>query len=262
MAERRDELSATGVVVRHGYVPVLDGLDLTIREGDPPTGLVGESATGKTTLARTLLGVLKPVAGSVTFDGRRLGRMGRREKRVMQAAVGSVRQNGLVSVKDERRSAAELLVAAFTRARRAGRETGLDPEAMLALVELEPDVAVRPPVQLSGGQRQRLALATALATRPSILILDEPVTAIDEHARRSVMGKVAAFAAEHGTGMLLISHDLPMLSQVTERVHVLAEGRIVESGPLRDLMTSPQHEVTRGLSAALPQAYLTAGALR
>lgn len=262
MAAQNDELVATDISVNHGSVPVLTGLNLAVRAGDPPTGLIGESATGKTTLARTLTGNVKPGQGSVTFNGRRLGRLSRRDKRELEAAVGYVRQNGTVQVKDERRPASALLADAFKRARRAGRETGLGPDEMLELVELEPHVALRPPVQLSGGQRQRLALAVALATKPSILILDEPVTAIDEHARRSVMGSVGAWANEHGVGLLLISHDLPMISQVTQNVHVLAEGRIVESGPLRELMTSPEHEVTRGFATALPQAYLTAGAVR
>lgn len=262
MAAQRDELIARGVSVRQGYTQVLSGLDLTLQAGAEPMGLVGESATGKTTLARTLVGQIKPDQGTVTLNGRKISSSSPRDKKFRDVTVRFISQNGMFSAKDSVLTGEKLLKSAFTKARRAGRESGLDAQTMFDLVGLAAHDAARAVNYISGGQRQRLALAIALATRPKILILDEPVTALDEPSRRTVMRDVVDWCAQEGTGILLISHDLPLLEQVTTTTHVLAEGRIVESGPLRDLMTSPQHQVTRGLAEAIPQAYLTAGAMR
>ncbi len=262
MATQRDELVAQGISVQQGRVQVLSGLDFTLRSGDAPVGLVGESATGKSTLARALVGKLKTSQGLVTLNGRKITSVSLRDKKFRDSAVRFIPQNGAFDGNDSVLPGEKLIKTAFTKARRAGRESGLDATTMFDLVGLAAHDVNRPVHYISGGQKQRLALAVALATRPRILILDEPVTALDEPSRRSVMRDVMAWCADDGTGVLLISHDLPLLEQVTETTHVLAEGRIVESGPLRELMAQPQHQVTRDLATALPHAYITAGAMR
>lgn len=262
MAAQHDELVARGVSVRQGRVQVLSDLDFTLRSGDAPAGLVGESATGKSTLARTLVGYLKPDQGQVTLNGRKISSASPRDKKFRSTAVRFIAQNGAFTPNDSVLPGQKLVKAALTKARRSGRETGLDAASMFDLVGLATHDTTRPVNNISGGQRQRLALAVALATRPRILILDEPVTALDEPSRRSVMRDVIAWCAQEGTGVLLVSHDLPLIEQVTSTTHVLAEGKIVESGPLRDLMASPVHQVTKDLATALPKAYLTAGAMR
>lgn len=262
MATQRDELVARGVSVQQGRVQVLSELDFTIRSGDEPIGLVGESATGKSTLARTLVGQLKADRGQVMLNGRKISSVSLRDKKYRDVAVRFIAQNGAFNGNDMLLTGEKLVKAALTKARRAGRESGLDAPTMFELVGLAGHDANRRVNDISGGQRQRLALAVALATRPRILILDEPVTALDEPSRRTVMRDVMAWCAQEGTGILLISHDLPLLEQVTSTTHVLADGKIVESGPLRDLMAAPKHQVTRDLAIALPKAYLTAGAMR
>lgn len=261
MAVQRDELIARGLSVQHGSLRVLDGLDLTLRSGDEPVGLIGESATGKSTLARVMVGQTKPQGGAVTFNGRRVAGLSPRDKKYREVALRFVPQNGAFSPSESAQVAQKMVKTAFTKARRAGRESGLDLEAMLTLVGLAPHDAARPVNDISGGQRQRLALAIALATRPRILILDEPVTALDEPSRRIVMRDVSEWIGEQGTGLMLISHDLPLIEQVTSTTHVLADGKIVATGPLRDLFANPTHPVIQGMAGALSQAYLTAGTM-
>lgn len=262
MAAQHDELVARGVSVRRGRTQVLSDLDFTVRSGDAPAGLVGESATGKSTLASTLVGELKADRGLVTLNGRKISSVSPRDKKFRGSAVRFISQNGAFTASDTALSGQKLVKAALTKARRAGLETGLDAQTMFDLVGLATHDTTRGLSYVSGGQRQRIALAVALATRPRILILDEPVTALDEPSRRSVMSDVMAWCAQEGTGVLLVSHDLPLIEQVTSTTHVLADGKIVESGPLRELMASPVHQVTQDLATALPKAYLTAGAMR
>lgn len=261
MAAQHDELIASDITVYLGAQDVLVGASLEMRSGDDPIGMVGESATGKSTFARALAGQTKTYSGTVTLNGRRIMSSSPKDKKFRNAVLSFVSQNGAFGPKDSALAGIKLLTSAFTRARRAGRETGLTPDTMLDLVGLQPHDAARPVNYISGGQRQRLALAIALATKPRFLILDEPVTALDEPSRRVVMRDVVDWAQAQGTAILLISHDLPLIEQVTTTTHVLAEGRIVESGPLSELMADPQHRVTRDLAGSVSEAYLTAGAM-
>ncbi|HYQ76414.1 ATP-binding cassette domain-containing protein, partial [Cellulomonas sp.] len=137
--------------------------------------------------------------------------------------------------------------------RKAGRATGLQPEDVLARVGLEPRFLDRTLHSLSGGEKQRLALADALATRPEILVLDEPATALDPALREAVADQVAAIAAT-GVGLLVVSHDLRLVDRLADTVHVLGEGRIVESGSMRSLLSDPQAAETRELAEAYPEA--------
>jgi ABC-type glutathione transport system ATPase component len=124
---------------------------------------------------------------------------------------------------------------------------------VLARVGLEPRYLPRTLHSLSGGEKQRLALADALASRPEILVLDEPATALDPALREAVADQLVDLAAV-GVGLLVVSHDLRMVDRLTDTVHVLADGQIVESGPLRRLLAEPQHEDTRELAEAFPEA--------
>ena len=261
MAAQHDELIARDLSVLRGRQEVLTGLDFTLRAGDAPVGLIGESATGKSTLARALMGVTKPSAGTVTFNGRKVTSVSLRDKKYRDVSLRFVSQNGAFTPSDSLMPGSKLIQAAFTKARRAGQESGLDLAAMLTLVGLAPHEVERPINNISGGQRQRLALAIALATRPKILIPDEPVTALDEPSRRVVMRDVSEWVSRHGIGLLLISHDLLLIEQVTATTHVLADGKIVASGPLRELLANPSHPVTRGMATALPQTYMTASTM-
>lgn len=252
-------LSARDLWVSYGLDTVLAGVDLTLSAGAAPVGIIGPSGTGKTTLVQTLIGGIKPQQGSVIFrGGKTVHRLGRGDKKVFTGAVRHVSQYG-VPTTDPRLTARRYLEQAIKDARRAGRTHPTSPESLLVFAALDPGHAERTLVTLSGGERQRLALARALATRPDLLLLDEPLTAIDPGLRAEVLRRLRTLTDELGIAVLLVSHDLESVERLCEQVHVLAEGTFVASGTLREILANPEHEVVRDLAAAAP---LTAQRLR
>ncbi|MFC8191184.1 ATP-binding cassette domain-containing protein [Cellulomonas sp. NPDC057328] len=251
-------LQATGVRAGYGGPAVLDGVDLTLRPGDA-VGLLGRSGVGKSTLVEILGGHMRPAQGQVTLDGVNVGKPPLRQKKVVRARLRTVHQNGLAGI-DPQRTVEKTLTDAFTEARKAGRSTNHDVEAALGVVGLPIRFVTRTVQSLSGGERQRVAIARALAARPDLLLLDEPLTAVDQAMREEVAADVRALVRADGIGLLVASHDVRLLERLTDTVHVLAEGRLVESGPLRALLRDPQHPDTRALVEALPEA--VAGRIR
>ncbi|MFS0703177.1 ATP-binding cassette domain-containing protein [Cellulomonas sp. 179-A 9B4 NHS] len=251
-------LQATGVRAGYGGPAVLDGVDLTLRPGDA-IGLLGRSGVGKSTLVEILGGHMRPAQGQVTLDGVNVGKPPLRQKKVVKARLRTVHQNGLAGI-DPQRTVEKTLTDAFTEARKAGRSTNHDVEAALGVVGMPIRFVTRTVQSLSGGERQRVAIARALAARPDLLLLDEPLTAVDQAMREEVAADVRALVRADGIGLLVASHDVRLLERLTDTVHVLAEGRLVESGPLRALLRDPQHPDTRALVEALPDA--VAGRLR
>jgi len=239
--------------VRAGYggAPVLDGVSLSVEPGQT-VGLIGPSGAGKSTLVQVLLGRLKATQGRATWGGRPVARMSRKEAKAFRSVVRAVHQDGIVGV-DSRTPVRKVLAATLTDARKAGRATGLEPEDVLARVGLGPRYLDRSLHSLSGGEKQRLALADALATRPEVLVLDEPATALDPALREQVADQLVGLA-DSGVGLLVVSHDLRLVDRLAQTVHVLAEGRLVESGTVRSLLSDPQHPQTRELAEAFPEA--------
>jgi ABC-type glutathione transport system ATPase component len=243
---------ARGVVAGYGGAPVLDGVDLTVGPGDA-LGLLGESGVGKSTLLGVLCGELPADRGSVAFEGRRVFRPARRDKKMLRARLRRVHQNGLAGLEPSL-TVERAVRGALDEARAAGRSTGRDAAAALELVGLPSQFARRRVGTLSGGERQRLALALALGPRPDVVLLDEPLTAVDPGMRTELARRLAAVASAEGIGLLVASHDMALLDALTRQVHVLAEGRLVEHGALRAVLADPQHPATQGLVAALPEA--------
>jgi len=243
-------LTATDVWAGYGGTPVLAGIDLTLRPGDA-IGLLGRSGVGKSTLVEILGGGLRPGQGHVKLDGVDVGKPGLRRRKGVRARLRTVHQNGLAGI-DVQRTVEQTILDAFTEARKAGRTTDNDVESALRVVGLPIRFVTRRVGTLSGGERQRLAIARALATRPDLLLLDEPLTAVDQSMRDEVAGDVRDLVRADGIGLLVASHDVRLLDRLTDRVMVLAEGTIVESGPLRDVLRAPQHADTQALVAALP----------
>ncbi|MCG2803489.1 MAG: ATP-binding cassette domain-containing protein [Cellulomonas sp.] len=243
---------ARGVVAGYGGVPVLDGVDVTVGPGDA-VGLLGASGVGKSTLLAVLGGEIPATLGSVAFEGHRVFKPARRDRKMLRARLRTVHQNGLTGL-DPTQNVERAVRGALDEARAAGRSTGRDAPAALDLVGLPAGFAGRRIGTLSGGERQRLTLAIALAPRPDVVLLDEPLTAVDPRMRIELARLVAEVAAAEGIGLLVASHDMALLEALTRTVHVLAEGRLVEHGPLRSLLADPQHEATRELAAALPLA--------
>ncbi|MFD0567277.1 ABC transporter ATP-binding protein [Kitasatospora saccharophila] len=246
---------AKGYGPRRRRTVALADVDLELHPGET-LGLVGESGSGKSTLARALVGGHAPDAGSVSFAGRPLdGRRARREvQMVFQDPYASLNPRLTVG-----RIIAEPLIAhrIGDRAQRQARVAEL-----LEQVGLEASAAARSPREFSGGQRQRIGIARALAPEPSVLVCDEPVSALDVSIQAQVIDLLARLQRELGLAVLFIAHDLAVVRQVSHRIAVLHRGRIVESGPADRVITAPEHPYTAELLAAVPSLPTpTAGSL-
>ncbi|RMI12476.1 ABC transporter ATP-binding protein [Cellulomonas triticagri] len=244
-------LAATDVWAGYGGQPVLQGATLSVAPGET-VGIIGRSGAGKSTLVQVLLGRHKATSGRATYGARPVGKMSRKETKAFRSVVRAIHQEGLVGV-DPRTTVARLLKGTLDDARKAGRPTGQEPADVLARVGLEGRYLDRTLYSLSGGERQRVVLADALATRPEILVLDEPATALDPALRDAVADELAGLA-EAGVGLLVVSHDLRLVDRLAATVHVLGEGRVVETGPLGTLLREPQHDETKALAEAYPEA--------
>lgn len=215
-------------------VPAVVEASFTVSEGQT-LGIVGESGSGKTTLARMIVGVETPESGSLRWTG------APRVQLVHQNPLGAFDPRWTIG-----RSLREALEAGgVPRAQRGERVAGL-----LAEVGLAPELAERRPSALSGGQRQRAAIARALAADPEVLVLDEPVSALDPSVRERVLRLLARLQQERRLTMVLVSHDLDVVGAVADEVLVMQEGRIVEQGVTADVFASPQHPFTRELLEA------------
>jgi ABC-type glutathione transport system ATPase component len=237
---------------RGAGVRAVDGVSFRIAVGET-LALVGGSGAGKSTVARLVLRLDRPTAGTVTFAGTDVTRARGRALAPLRRRVQVVFQDPASSFDPRRRvgtSVAEPLVAQGRGAEAAARV----PE-LLALVGLDPDMADRHPHQFSGGQLQRLAIARALAVRPDLVVLDEPVSALDVSIQAQVLALLADLRARFGLAYLLVTHDLAVVRQVADRVAVMERGRIVESGPVGAVFDTPRHEATQALLDAVPRPF-------
>ena len=229
----------------------VDRVDLEVDRGEC-LALVGESGSGKTTLGRCLIRLLEPDSGTVRFADEDLlaltGAELRRRRRQFQMVF---QDSG--SAFDPRLTVADVLAEPLRIHRIvAARDRQSHLAALAAKVGLGESTLGRYPHQLSGGQRQRLGLARALAVEPRLLILDEPVAALDVSVRAQILRRLAALRDELGLAMIFISHDLAVVQQIAERVAVLYLGRLVEVGRRSDVFRRPQHPYTVSLLAAVP----------
>jgi oligopeptide/dipeptide ABC transporter ATP-binding protein len=235
-----------------GHVKAVDGVSFAI-ERQRTLGLVGESGCGKTTTARMLLRLERPTAGRVLLDGRDVHALTGTELREYHAKVQAVFQDPWSSLNPRlriRETVAETLVVnrRLTAARRRERVA-----EVLHQVGLPPDAADRFPHEFSGGQRQRIALASALASSPELIVLDEPVSALDVSIRAQIMNLLKDLQDEHRLSYLLVAHNLATVRYIAHHTAVMYLGRIVEHGETETLYRRPLHPYTRALfAAALP----------
>jgi peptide/nickel transport system ATP-binding protein len=249
-------LSIVDLTVASGSASLVHGLSFAIAEGKR-VGLIGESGSGKSLTASAIMGLLPEgltAAGSAKLGGRELiGAPERELSRLRGREMSMVFQEPMTALNPAMRigrQVAEGMLLHRTRPdRRAAHAAAVE---LLDAVRLpDPAHAARAyPHQLSGGQRQRVLLAIALANDPALLICDEPTTALDVTVQAQILELITAGVARRGTALLFITHDLAVVAQVCERVLVLYEGRIVEAGPTRDVLTAPRHDYTRRLLAA------------
>ncbi|MFD2796662.1 dipeptide ABC transporter ATP-binding protein [Promicromonospora vindobonensis] len=231
-----------------------DDVSFVLRAGRT-LGLVGESGSGKSTTARLLLGLERPDAGEVTLLGEPWSRLPEARRRPRRSLVSAVFQDALSSF-DPRWTVGAVLADALTRGRtvRPGPVRAEITE-LLDTVGLDPAVATRRPLHLSGGQRQRVSVARALAADPRVLILDEPVSALDVSVQAQVLDLLDRLQRERNLAYLLITHDLGVALHMSDDLAVLQEGRIVASGPAATVFDDPQHPYARLLRESSPTAF-------
>lgn len=238
---------------RHGAPDFAALQDVSLTLGPREVlGLVGESGSGKSTLGRTALGLVPATSGTVELQGVRLTGLSRGELRGLRKHVALVHQDVSASL-DPRRSVADAIGEPLQVHRAAsGALLRAKVADLLESVRLPRDYAQRRPGELSGGQRQRVALARALALAPRLLVADEPTSALDVSVQAQVLDLFADLRAEYGFASLFISHDLAVVHQVADRVVVLRQGRIVETGEVGAVFAAPAQEYTRRLLDAVP----------
>ncbi|KFF59473.1 ABC transporter ATP-binding protein [Cryobacterium sp. MLB-32] len=241
-------LSARDLAKTFGSVAAVDGVSFELRAGHT-MGIVGESGSGKSTVARMLLATQAPDRGSVLLHGQAWSDMPESLRRGRRGGIQIIHQDAL-SVFDPRATVLQILSEAIALDGTPRRLRTARAEDLLARVALTPSLLGRRARELSGGERQRVAIARALAREPSILVCDEPVSALDAQVQSQVLALLASLQRSNGLAMVFISHDLAVVRALSHEILVMKDGRVVEQGPAADLFAAPQHPFTRELLAA------------
>lgn len=229
----------------------VDGVSIEVRRGRT-LGVVGESGCGKSTLARMMVGLLRPTAGSIELDGRSVEELAREDRKALHRKVQMVFQDPLGSLNPRKtvRSILEApLKALHGMDQKARRERVAE---LMSLVSLRAEFTERYPHEFSGGQAQRIGIARALAAEPELIILDEPVSALDVSVQAQVLSLLAELQKRLDLTYVFISHDLAVVETISDEVVVMYLGRIVERGSREQIFADPQHEYTRLLLSSVP----------
>ncbi|HUE46199.1 MAG TPA: ABC transporter ATP-binding protein [Aestuariivirgaceae bacterium] len=251
--ETRDLVKTYGTAGWFGrgrVIKAVKGVDLTLHRGET-VGIVGESGSGKSTVARCIVRLIDPTSGEVLIDGQNIASLSQSQLRPRRRDVQIVFQDPYRSL-NPRRTVGQSIVE-------GPMNFGLSHEAALAraeelmrIVQLHPDVLNRYPHEFSGGQRQRICIARALAMEPTVLVADEPVSALDVSVQAKVLTLLDDVRRQFRLAMLFITHDLRVAAQVCDRILVMKEGEVVEEGDTGRIYADPQHAYTRELMAAVP----------
>jgi oligopeptide/dipeptide ABC transporter ATP-binding protein len=234
-----------------GHVRAVDRVDLEIEPGRT-FGLVGESGSGKSTLARLVLRIIKPTAGEVWLDGKDITKVSGAELRAVRRDVQAVFQDPYSSFDPTATIGASLREPLEAHSESSSGSIRARVDELLDLVGLPAVFAQRYPNDVSGGQLQRAAIARALGIGPKLLVLDEPVTALDMSTQAQIVNLLAELQRELGVAYFLIAHDLSIVSHVSDIIAVMYLGEVVEKGPATAIVTQPRHPYTEALLSAIP----------
>jgi oligopeptide/dipeptide ABC transporter ATP-binding protein len=239
-----------------GTVRAVDDVSFTVADGET-VGIVGESGCGKTTLSRCIVRLLKPQRGAITFHGRDITKLSDRALRPIRRQMQMVFQNPYASLNPHRRVGG-IIAGALPKRIGSGQEADDRVAGLLEKVGLKPEMADRFPAEFSGGQRQRIGIARALAAEPKLIVLDEPVSALDVSVQAQVVNLLGELQEELGLAYVFVAHDLSVVRHVSDRIAVMYLGRFVEMAPADLLYAEPRHWYTRGLLDAVPTPTLKA----
>ncbi|MBA0035048.1 ABC transporter ATP-binding protein [Pantoea sp. BIGb0393] len=243
-------LEGIGLHKAYGDRLVLNDINFTLHAGET-LGVVGESGSGKTSLVKVVMGLTEPDSGTLLLEGERWDRLPEKARRARRARLQLIAQDPFSSF-DPRYTVEKIIGESLDSAGIYGDARRQRVRQLLDEVQLGDRFLQRYPQQLSGGQRQRVAIARAFAPNPALLVADEPVSALDVSVQAQVLDLLADMQAEHGTALLFISHDLGVIQHLADRVLVMQNGQVVESGALQQVFAAPQHPWTQKLLQALP----------
>jgi peptide/nickel transport system ATP-binding protein len=232
-------------------IHAVDGVSLEVRRGET-LGLVGESGCGKSTFGRCLVGLTAVTAGSVEIAGKSITGMSRRDLRLMRRNLQMVFQDPYASLNPRKRIGSIIGMPLRVNSSMSRRDVDDRVIELLGMVGLLPEHAHRFPYEFSGGQRQRIGIARALALSPSLIVADEPVSALDVSIQAQVVNLFADLQQKLGLSYLFIAHDLSVVRQISDRIAVMYLGKIVEVGPAEDIVRRPAHPYTEALLSAVP----------
>ena len=232
-------------------VRAVDGVSFEVRKGET-LGLVGESGSGKSTLCRAVLQLTKPTSGSVRFEGREIAGLSRRAMRPLRCEMQMIFQDPYASLNPRKRIGQ--IVGEPLRLQGVARGSKLREQVreLLDRVGLSAEHYDRFPHEFSGGQRQRVGIARALALRPTLILADEPVSALDVSIRAQIVNLLDDLQAELGLTYVFVAHDIGVVRHVSDRIAVMHDGKIVEEGPADRVCEQPRDAYTKTLLAAVP----------